>query len=311
MSKVKLEFCVGPGGIPTTVEEWAPFCRKLEDLGYTAVSNGDHPAMPRLGAIASTAAAAAATSKIRVGTLVYGNDYRHPLVLAREIATLDRMCGGRIEFGLGAGWYTADYEQFGWTWDRPGVRIERLAEAVQLVKRYFSGERFSLQGKHYSVRDVEGYPLPIQRPYPTLVMGGGGPKMLALAGREADIVDFNFALQSGNMTDWSGPTATRESTRAKLAAVHEGAKGRAVKPKLSVTLHGLGLTGDLDAAAAKAAKFYSLSVEQLRDSPHFVFGDKAAAVDKLLRLREEYGFTRINLSGTMINEAAPLVRELG
>lgn len=142
-------------------------------------------------------------------------------------------------------------------------------------------------------------------------MGGGGPKMLALAGREADIVDFNFALQSGNLTDWSGPTATRESTRAKLAAVHEGAKGRAVKPKLSVTLHGLGLTGDLDAAAAKAAKFYSLSVEQLRDSPHFVFGDKAAAVDKLLRLREEYGFTRINLSGTMINEAAPLVRELG
>ena len=234
MSKVKLEFCVGPGGIPATVEEWAPFCRMLEDLGYAAVSNGDHPGMPRLGAIASTAAAAAATARIRVGTLVYGNDYRHPLVLAREIATLDRMCGGRVEFGLGAGWYSADYAQFGFVFDRPGIRIERLAEAVQLVKQYFSGERFSQQGKHYSVRDVEGYPLPIQRPYPTLVMGGGGPKMLALAGREADIVDFNFAFESGNMTDWSGPTATRESTqRSSRRSSKERRAGRSSRSSRS------------------------------------------------------------------------------
>jgi len=309
MSKPRLEFGVGPGGIPSTVEDWPPFCRKLEDLGYAAVYNGDHPSMARVGAIASTAAAAAATSRLRVGTLVYGNDFRHPLVLAREIATLDRMSGGRIEFGIGAGWYTDDYAQMGFPHDRIGVRIDRLAEAVRLIRRYFMGERFSHEGKHYRIKDAQGYPMPIQS-QPTLIMGGGGPRMLALAGREADVVDFNFAFHSGNMTDWSGPTATRESTKAKLAAALEGAKDRAVKPRLSITLHGLAMQGDLRAAAQKMGDFYSLSVDQVMASPHFLVGEKSAVIEKLIELHETFGFVRFNLTGGMVDDAAPLVREL-
>lgn len=309
-NKPKLEFGVGPGGIPATVEDWIPFCRKLEDLGYAAVYNGDHPSMARLGTISSTAAALAATTRLRAGTLVFGNDFRHPLVLAREIATLDRMSGGRVEFGIGAGWYTDDYAQMGFPHDRIGVRIDRLAESVRLIKRSFTGERFSEEGKHYRIKDAQGYPLPIQK-QPTLIMGGGGPRMLALAGAEADMVDFNFAFQSGNMTDWSGPTATRESTKAKVAAMLEGARGRATKPRLSITLHGLAMQGDLKAAAQKLGDFYSLSVDQVMASPHFLIGEKPVVIDKLIELHETFGFTRFNLTGGMVDDAAPLVRELG
>ena len=143
--------------------------------------------------------AADATSKLRVGSLVFDNDYRHPVVLAKEAATLDLLSDGRLDFGLGAGWMASDYEQTGIPLDPPGARIERMAEALQIIKAFFAGGSVSFTGKHYTIEGVEAVPLPAQKPHPPIILGGGGPRMLRLAAREADIVSINYKLSEGRV----------------------------------------------------------------------------------------------------------------
>jgi len=302
-------FGVGPGGLPTDLQNWRAYCKRLEDLGFYSVGLGDHPALPRLGPIAAMCAAADATKKLRAGALVFGNDYRHPLVLAREMATLDQLSGGRVEFGIGAGWYTDDYLQFGFPHDPIGRRIDRMAEAVHIIKRYFTGETFSYEGKHYKVNRVTGWPKPAQDPRPPLVLGGGGPRMLAFAAREADVVDLNFTFKSGNLKDWAGGTATRAATDAKLALIRENAGARFSQLRLSITIHGMAFS-DTRTEAEKSAQFYSLTPEDVMDSPHFLIGELPAVIDKLHALREDYGITGINISGNMVDNTAKLIEKL-
>ena len=137
---------------------------------------------------------------LRVGTLVLGNDYKHPVVLAREMATLDLLSDGRLELGIGAGWMTADYEKAGIPLDRPGVRIARLAESITVLKGLLAAGPFTFHGEHYHVTELDGVPKPVQRPVPPFLVGGGGPKILALAAREAQIVGINANLRAAKAT---------------------------------------------------------------------------------------------------------------
>src|SRR5690349_14783590 len=143
------------------------------------------------------AAAAAVTTTLRIGPLVLGNDYKHPVVLAREAATLDVLSNGRLELGIGAGWMTADYEKAGIPLDAPGVRISRLEESITILKGLFADGPFSFDGAHYHISELDGEPKPVQRPYPPFIIGGGGPRILAVAAREAAIVGVNALLRSG------------------------------------------------------------------------------------------------------------------
>ena len=154
-------------------------------------------------------AAALATKSLRVGTFVLANDYRHPAVLAKELASLDVISGGRLEIGIGAGWMTSDYEQAGLPFDRPGMRIERLDEAVTVLEGCFGEGAFDFEGDHYRISGLDSQPKPVQKPRPPLLMAGGGHRMLALAARRADIVGINPSLHSGAIDEHAGPTATR------------------------------------------------------------------------------------------------------
>ena len=162
-------------------------------MGYTALYLPDHFG-DQPGPIAALMAAADATTRLRIGSLVFDNDYRHPVVLAKEAATLDLLSDGRLDLGLGAGWLVSDYEQAGIPYDSAGIRIDRLAEAVTIVKGLFTGEEFSFSGKYYTINGLEGLPRPVQKPHPPILLGGGGRKMLTLAAREADIVHINYNL---------------------------------------------------------------------------------------------------------------------
>src|SRR5215210_6083911 len=206
-------------------EEWEAKVRRLEDLGYSTVCVPDH-FDDQLAPIPALTAAAAATSTLRVGTLVLDNDYRHPLLTAKEAATVDLLSAGRFELGLGAGWMSSDYEQSGIALDPPGLRIERLEEALAIVKGLFAGGKFSFAGRHYTVTRHPGTPRPVQRPYPPILVGGGGRRILSLAGREADIVSVNFDLRSGSIGPQVGATATAEGTAEKLRWVREAAGDR-------------------------------------------------------------------------------------
>src|SRR4051794_15610382 len=168
-------------------KDWAAKARRLEDLGYATLCMPDH-FDDQLAPMPALTAAAAATTTLRVGTLVLGNDYRHPLITAKEAATVDVLSGGRFELGIGAGWMGSDYEQSGIGLDPPGVRIERLAESLAVVKGLLAGGKFSFAGRYYSVTRHPGTPAAVQRPRPPILVGGGGRRILSLAGREADIV---------------------------------------------------------------------------------------------------------------------------
>ncbi|WP_345400647.1 TIGR03621 family F420-dependent LLM class oxidoreductase [Nonomuraea salmonea] len=204
---------------------WAEKARRLEGAGFDVLLVPDHLTGDRFAPIAALTAAACATGRLRVGTLVFANDFRHPAVLAKEAATLDVLSGGRLEVGIGTGWMAADYAGAGLRLEPPGVRVERLGEALTVLKGLWGDGPFSFDGRHYRVTGLDQRPKPVQRPRPPLVIGAGGARMLRLAAREADVV--NLALRV--LPDGSGPDVRDGGPAAlenRLAVVKEAAGDR-------------------------------------------------------------------------------------
>src|SRR5438067_3514050 len=201
-------------------EQWAALVRKVEGMGYATFVLADHFVNEFLP-IAALMAAADATSTLRVGTFVFDNDFRHPVVLAKEVATLDLLSGGRFELGLGAGWKLPEYEWAGIPFDPPGVRIDRLVEAVRVLKGLFADGPLTFAGRHYTVTGLDGLPKPLQRPHPPLLIGGGSRRVLSLAAREADIISFVPRALPDGTTDWADGTAA--SVAETVACLPEAA----------------------------------------------------------------------------------------
>ena len=217
-------FGVGPGAIALgSAGTWRDFARRIEDLGYATLSVGDH-LVGGHGPVAAIAAAAEATTRLRVGALTFCNDYRHPVVLAQEAATLDLLSDGRLELGIGAGWMRADYERAGIPLDPAGERVERLAEAITVIKGCFAGEPLTFDGAHYRIDGHVGRPAPVQRPHPPILVGGAGPKVLTLAARKADIVGLNVNLRAGHLGPEMGPSATPRRHRGQGRADRGGGR---------------------------------------------------------------------------------------
>ena len=180
----------------TSGEAWTGAARRAEDLGYSTLFLPDHFG-DQLAPVPALMAAADATTTLRVGALVWDNDYKHPVVQAKEAATIDVLSGGRVEFGIGAGWMTSDYEQAGIPKDRAGVRIARMVEALAVYRGHWGDGPFDFEGEHYRIAGLDGFPKPVQRPGPPILIGGGGPKVLAIAAEHADIVGVNPPIPKG------------------------------------------------------------------------------------------------------------------
>ena len=291
-----------------TATAWRNLARKVEDLGYQRLTVSDH-LDDQLAPIAALMAAADATTTLRVGALVFCNDYRHPAVLAKEAATLDVLSDGRFEMGLGAGWMTTDYERAGIDLDRPGVRIARLEEAVQVVKGLFADGPVTFSGEHYRIDALEGSPKPIQRPLPLLI-GGGGRKILELAGRHADIVGLNPTLPNGVIDASAGPDATAEATERKLGWVRAAAGDRFDALELHTRIHLAMVTDDRQGTAEALGPAFGLTPEQALESPHTLCGTVEEIADDLLVQRERFGITSIGLSLDALDAMAPVVARL-
>ena len=292
-----------------TGHEWAAKARRVEELGYSTLCVPDH-FDDQLAPIPALVAAAAATSTLRVGTLVLANDYRHPLLTAKEAATVDLLSGGRFELGMGAGWLRSDYEQSGIPCDSPGVRIDRLEEGVAVVKGLLTGGKFSFCGRHYTVTGHPGTPVPVQRPRPPLLIGGGGRRILSLAGREADIVSVNFDLRSGSIGTQLGVTATAGATAEKVSWVREAAGGRFGDVELSYTAYLTMVTDDREAVAAGLGVGFGLDAEQVLAMPNFAIGTVTEIADELERRRDELGLSYVVVGGECHEAMAPVVDRL-
>ncbi|GAA0582611.1 TIGR03621 family F420-dependent LLM class oxidoreductase [Kribbella sandramycini] len=299
--------CSSPKEI--TPESWAALARKVEDLGYYSLTVSDH-LDEQIAPIAALMAAANATSTLRIGSMLFCNDYRHPVVLAKEAATLDVLSGGRFDLGLGAGWLATDYERAGIPLDPPGVRIDRLEEALAVLKGLFAAEPCHYDGKHYQVNGLDGTPKPTQRPYPPIVIGGGGKRVLSLAAREADVVAVNMNMHKGVIDASVGPNATVAATDQKIAWIREAAGERFPALVLQSRIH-LALVGfDRTETANNLAAGFGLTPEEAVGTPHALFGSVEEIVEDLLIRRERFGFSSIGIAVDALDSMAPVVAKL-
>jgi probable F420-dependent oxidoreductase len=288
---------------------WQEQARKVEDLGYSTLFMPDHFDR-QLAPVTALAAAAEATTGLRLGALVFDNDYRHPLMLAKEMATLDVLSGGRVELGIGAGWMRTDYEQSGLPYDRPGVRIDRMLEGIAIMRGLFSGQEFSFEGDHYTISDHTGYPLPVQEGGPPILIGAGAKRMLGIAGREADIISVNFDLATGAVGPEALTTGTGEATRQKIEWIKRAAGDRFDDIELSVTVFFAAVTDDPDSLMERVAPGFGVDLAGGYDLPHLLVGTVDQICDTLVQRREEFGFSYIAISGGAWEAMAPVVARL-
>jgi len=301
-------FAVQPLSVASGAE-WAELAKVAEGLGYSTLHVPDHFAYEQLAPVPAMMAAAAATTSLRVGALVFANDYKHPAVLAKELATIDFLSNGRVEVGLGAGWMNADYDMLGLTMERPGVRIERLREGIAIIRESFSGEPVNFEGKHYSVTGLVGHPKPVQSSPPILI-GGGGPKMLDLACDEADIISINGNLATGE----AGP-AVFDSMRAD-AVEHriQHCRARLGSRLSAVTMHvnvyWVGVGGEWKATAEGVGGFIGYDNDALDATPYALYGEVEQVVEKIHRLHERWGFTYFSVPAGNLRDFAPVIARL-
>jgi probable F420-dependent oxidoreductase len=293
----------------TDGQAWAALARKVEDLGYSTLTVADH-LDDQLAPVPALMAAADATTTLRVGAMVFCNDYKHPVVLAKEAATLDVLSGGRFELGLGAGWQTSDYEAAGIAFDRHGVRIDRLEEAVTLIKALLSDDPATFVGDHYRVTDLDAQPKPTQRPHPPILIGGGGKRVLSLAGREADIVGVNVSLPRGVIDATCGPDATVEHTDEKIQWIRDAAGDRWDGLELHVRIHVALVSDDRMSVADVLGPALGLTPTAALASPHALCGTVDEIVDDLVERRERWGLSAIGLSLDALDSFAPVVARL-
>jgi probable F420-dependent oxidoreductase len=294
---------------PSEPSSWSDQVRRAEELGYSTMFVPDHFG-DQLAPFVSLAMAAAATSSLRVGSLVFDNDYRHPVILAKESASLDLMSGGRLELGLGAGWMTTDYEQSGIEKDPAGVRVDRMEEAITVLKGLFADGPVDFKGEHYTITGLEGFPKPTQRPGPPLLIGGGGPRVLRIAGREADIVGINPNLKTGAIDAETASDAVASKVDQKIAWVREGAGDRFDDIELTMLVFGVVITDDREGTLAGLASSFGVDASEGFETPYLWVGTVDEIVADLERWREQWGVSYWVVQAEALETAAPIVAAL-
>jgi probable F420-dependent oxidoreductase len=290
--------------------EWTDKARRIEDLGYATLSVPDHLA-EFFSPIPALVSAADATTRLRVGTTVLNNDLRHPVLVAREAATLDLLCDGRFQLGMGAGHMRSEYDEAGLSFDAGATRVERLGEAVSIVKGLLAGERVTFNGRHYRVNGHLIHPHPVQRPRPPLLIGGNGRRILTLAAREADIVGLSGITfrAGGSAPDVSGWTMTGVDERIQL--VRDAAGPRSDGLELNALVQRVIVTDDRrNAAADLARRWPQLGADDILQSPYVLVGTVGEIVDDLKARRERWGISYYITFETYADALAPVVARL-
>jgi probable F420-dependent oxidoreductase len=294
-------------GAPPAGMDWPGFARRLEAIGYGGLVIADHVVGNGLAPFPALAAAATATTTLRVGTLVLDNDFRNPLLLAREAATVDVLSNGRLELGIGAGWNDRDNHSLGISYDVPRVRVERLAEAVPLLKRLWTEDEVTHAGTYYRHDKAHSGPTPVQQPHPPILIAGGGDRILELAVKWADIVGVVPRTRRDGSPDRAA--YSWETALDRFAYVRRLLGERDVE--LNTMVFGMTVTDDRPAAIAELARrLEGAPPDMIARSPFFLVGSLAELRAQLLRVRETFGVSYFNVRGEHVEAFAPLAREL-
>jgi probable F420-dependent oxidoreductase len=297
-------------------EQLAAEARRAEALGYATLLLRDHfvpePFGDQLAPTVALMAAAGVTRTLRLGTMVLDNDYRHPVLLAKEAATLDLLSGGRFELGVGAGWLRDEYERAGMRFDAPGVRVARLEESLQVLKGLLAGSAFAFSGVHYTVAGLESFPRPVQRPHPPILVGAGSRRMLGIAGREADIVGIlPRALPNGTISEDLSERSP-ETIDRKLDWVRQAAGGRFGELELSMMVSVIVADDHRKAAAQLAAErgWGAAASERVLEMPSVFVGGVDRIVELMQARRDRYGFSYFVVADEDMEALGPVVDRL-
>jgi probable F420-dependent oxidoreductase len=292
----------------TSAKGWAELARRTEAAGYEVLTMPDH-FTDQLAPIPALMAAASATTTLRVGALVFDNDYKHPVVLAKELATIDLLSEGRLEIGLGAGWMISDYEEAGIPYDSPKVRIDRFIEGVAVIRGAMAEGAFSFSGDHYTITNYNGQPKPVQA-RPPLLIGGGGKRVLSYAAREADIIGINGTMTAGVVGPEALSTMTAESVDEKVAIVAAAGAHRINDIEMNIRTFFVKVTNDRAATVDGISSMFGVSKDMIDASPFALIGSVEECIEQLLERRERWGFSYTIVGAENIDECAPIVAAL-
>ena len=291
---------------------WGESARRLEELGFSSLFMPDHFG-DQLGPVAAMTAAAAATERLVVGTLVFDNDYRHPVVLAKEMATIDLLFEGRVEVGLGAGWMRTDYDQSGIPMDAPKQRVERMFESVPILRGLWGDGPVTQLGEHYRITGLDGLPKPHTPGGPPLLLAGGSKRMLRFAGAHADIVGVNPSIHSGEVDADAARDGMADRMDQKFEWVREGAGDRFGDLEFNAWIPVVVVTDDAKAVAEMVAPGFGLDpahATEALESPMTLVGTVDEIVERLESRRDRWGFSYHVVQNESVFELAPIVERL-
>jgi len=309
-------FIVSMPRLAVGMTAWRAALSRIEDLGYSTIAISDHFTQGwAMEPLVTLAAAASETKHVRLLTMVLGNDYRHPVLVHKAVATIDVISGGRVELGLGAGWMRSEYEAAGMVYDPPGTRRERLDEAIAVIRGLFGPGPLDFAGKHYRISGLDGLPKPVQKPHPPIAVGGGGRRMLELAGRIADIAGVYANLGRGALDvhpvlDMSSERVTEKVRFVRDAAGSAGRNPDDVELELSLLLcRVVRSASEALEVLEQAATAWGVPRQTLEGSPAVLVGTVKQCADVLMERRERYGFSYIHV-GTDFDNIAGIVARL-
>lgn len=301
-------FRFGTGSYVTPgLAEFQDNARRVEAQGYDTFCNADHfnPDMFPVGP--ALVAAACATTTLRLASFVYSNNFRHPALLAREAATIDVLSGGRLEFGVGAGYYQREYDSTGIDLPDRATRVDRLRETLAIVKGLWADEPFTFDGDHYKITDMEGWPKPLQQPRPPVHVGGGGQQMMRLAAAEADIVGIIIPSLKTGIAAGAETGATIDKT---VGWLRDAAGDRFGAIELGALIWHVLVTDHPESAVEDKASEWGLSAEQVKASPYILVGTVAGITEQVQALREHYRISYVTVFPQYAECFAPVVDRL-
>jgi probable F420-dependent oxidoreductase len=288
---------------------WAESARELESLGFSTMFAPDH-LDEGYGPITAMATAAAATTTLRVATAVFAADFRHPAILARELASIDQLSQGRLEVGIGAGYQVNDYAGAGLVMDSPGTRVDRMMEHVTVLRGLFADGPFDFAGQHYRITALDGSPKPYRPGGPPILVAGGGRRLLTFAAAHADIVGVNGSLPTSAQRSGSAPDAVPASIDRKLAWVREAAGARFSELEIHAWLRFAQVTSDSRSAAAQLTGRFGAEADQVLASPIVLLGSPAEIIERLHERRERWGYSYFTLQQPAALQFAPVLARL-
>jgi probable F420-dependent oxidoreductase len=292
-------------------DEFVSLVRRADSSGFSTVTGPDHIGSRLAAVLPMLSVAAEVSSRLRISPMVLANDFRHPVVLAKDSATMDILSEGRFELAIGTGWIKPQFDAAGIRYDPPSKRVDRFEEAIVVIKGCWSGQPFSFEGNHYHVTEIT-CPRPFQRPHPPILIAGGGPRMLKIAGREANIVSLAPVTPGSSAFDNFGRDLTNSGSRvaSQIDWIRQGAGPRFDDIELSVFAHHVAVTENAEHEREELGAKTGTTPDEIANSPHMLIGPVSSIVETLLERRERHGISYVVFDSADLDTIEPVIDRL-